>query len=54
MPTFEPLVQEIKDLSMDFPDIVFEHIPREDNYRADALVNKVLDAHPSPHYERPH
>ena len=54
MATLEPLVQEIRDLSMDFPDVVFEHIPREDNYRADALVNKVLDANPSPHYEKPH
>jgi hypothetical protein len=28
---------------MGFPDIVFKHIPRSDNYRADALVNKVLN-----------
>ncbi|TSC59183.1 MAG: ribonuclease H [Candidatus Peregrinibacteria bacterium Greene0416_19] len=53
MLTFEPLVQEIRDLSMDFPDIVFKHIPRGDNYRADALVNKVLDEHPSPSYKPP-
>ncbi len=54
MPTLQPLVEEIQELSMRFPDIVFKHIPREDNYRADKLVNTVLDDHPSPHYERPH
>lgn len=54
MPTLQPLVEEIQSLSMEFADIVFKHIPREDNYRADALVNKALDDHPSPHYEKPH
>jgi hypothetical protein len=34
----------VKELAMGFPDIVFRHIPRRDNYRADALVNKALDA----------
>lgn len=53
MPTLEPLLREIKELSMEFPDVVFKYIPRDDNYRADALVNKVLDAHPSPQYKPP-
>ncbi len=43
MPTLQPLVDEVRQLSMEFPDIIFKHIPRSDNYRADALVNKVLD-----------
>jgi hypothetical protein len=38
---------------MEFPDVVFKHIPRSDNYRADALVNKVLDEHPVPHFRKP-
>lgn len=53
MATLAPLHEEIQKLSMEFPDIVFKHIPREDNYRADRLVNKALDEHPSPHYEPP-
>lgn len=54
MPTLQPLVEEIQELAMRFPDIVYKHIPREDNYRADKLVNKALDDHPSPHYEKPY
>ncbi|MEK7590897.1 MAG: ribonuclease HI family protein [Patescibacteria group bacterium] len=53
MASLQPLVEEIQELSMRFPDIVFKHIPREDNYRADRLVNKALDEHPSPKYEKP-
>ena len=44
MPTLQPLYNEIRELSLRFPDIVFKHIPRSDNHRADALVNKALDA----------
>lgn len=43
MPTLQPFVDEIRELSMEFSDVVFRHIPRSDNYRADALVNKVLN-----------
>ncbi len=43
MPTLQPLVDEVKALSMEFADIVFQYIPRGDNFRADALVNKVLN-----------
>jgi len=53
MPTLQPLVDEIQEISLRFPDIVFKHIPREDNYRADRLVNKALDEHPSPTYKKP-
>tara|TARA_Y100000310_G_scaffold71946_1_gene67839 strand:+ start:8274 stop:8891 length:618 start_codon:yes stop_codon:yes gene_type:complete len=53
MPTLKPLFDEINELSKNFEDIKFVHIPRSDNYRADALVNKALDEHPSPHYEKP-
>ncbi len=48
MHTLQPLFDEIKGLTMELPDVVFTHIPREDNWRADALVNKALDEHPMP------
>lgn len=48
MPTLQPLVEEIREMTMELPDVVFKHIPREDNWRADALVNKALDEHPAP------
>ncbi|MDO8649428.1 MAG: ribonuclease HI family protein [Candidatus Peregrinibacteria bacterium] len=51
MQTLQPLVEEIKELSMGFPDIVFKHIPREDNHRADALVNRALDELPPPAFQ---
>lgn len=43
MPALKPYFEEIQHLASGFADVVFVHIPREDNYRADALVNKVLD-----------
>ena len=53
MPTLKPFFEEILELAQAFADIDFLHIPRSDNYRADALVNKALDEHPSPPYEKP-
>jgi len=53
MHTLLPFFEEIQDLLAEFPDVTFTHIPREDNYRADALVNKALDEHPAPDYEKP-
>ncbi|MCA9370537.1 MAG: ribonuclease HI family protein, partial [Candidatus Peregrinibacteria bacterium] len=53
METLRPLFDEINELAQEFPDIVFMHIPRSDNHRADALVNKALDEHPVPQYEKP-
>lgn len=49
MQTLKPYYDEIQEISAELPDVVFEHIPREDNYRADALVNKALDEMPEPH-----
>ena len=51
MPTLQPLVEEIKELASSLPNVSFHHIPRSDNHRADALANRILDAHPSPPYE---
>lgn len=53
MATLKVFVDEIRELILEFPAIEFTHIPRADNHRADALVNKALDEHPSPTYERP-
>lgn len=43
MKSFQPLIQEIMNLKTHFPHLTFVYIPREQNTRADALVNKVLD-----------
>lgn len=53
MPSLRDYFEEIQELKLSFPAVEFVHIPREDNFRADALVNKVLDAHPAPPYEKP-
>ncbi len=44
MPTLQPLLEEINTLRADLPNVTFVHVPRADNHRADALVNKALDA----------
>lgn len=43
MATFQPLIEEINELKSAFPHISFVYIPREQNTRADALVNRALD-----------
>jgi ribonuclease HI len=48
MPTLQPLVEEVQELANGFQDVVFTHIPRGDNHRADALVNRALDELPDP------
>lgn len=48
MPTLQPLVEEVLELERQLADVEFVHIPREDNYRADALVNRALDELPNP------
>lgn len=48
MATLQPFFEEIQALAAEMPDVVFTHIPREDNYRADALVNRALDELPAP------
>lgn len=50
MESLRVFFDEIQELRLEFPLVEFTHIPREDNYRADALVNKALDAHPAPRY----
>lgn len=39
-----PIIQEIRHLETDLPKITYEHVYREKNTTADALVNKALDA----------
>ncbi len=51
METLREFFDEIQELRMEFPSVQFKHIPREDNHRADALVNQALDANPSPHFD---
>ena len=43
MPTFQPLIEEINELKTHFPTVTFLYIPREQNRRADLLVNRALD-----------
>lgn len=50
METLRPLFDEIQELASAFPEVSFEHIPRSDNFRADALVNQALDNHSAPSY----
>ena len=38
-----PLFMKIWNTRMDFPNITFCHVPREENRRADAMVNQALD-----------
>ena len=44
MATFEPLIEEINRLKSQFPSVQFVYVPRIKNARADALVNRALDA----------
>jgi ribonuclease HI len=53
METLKPYFDEIQELVTELPDVVFMYIPREDNYRADALVNQALDAERTTSYPRP-
>ncbi|MDD5041779.1 MAG: ribonuclease HI family protein [Candidatus Peribacteraceae bacterium] len=46
----KPFVEEIQALARSFRSVTFKHIPRSDNFRADALVNRALDEHPSPKF----
>lgn len=48
MHALQPMVDEIRELAADIPSVEFRYIPREDNYRADALVNRALDTLPDP------
>lgn len=43
MHTLQPFHDQVCALAATFPDISFIHIRREDNFKADALVNRALD-----------
>jgi probable phosphoglycerate mutase len=43
VPSLRAFVDEISGLAEHFPDVVFVHVPRAENHRADALVNRALD-----------
>lgn len=43
MPTLQPLIEEIRELATEFPEVSYAHIPRVENRRADRLVNEALD-----------
>jgi ribonuclease HI len=42
-PNLIPLYKEVKELCNSFTNIEFEHVKRENNKTADALVNNALD-----------
>lgn len=42
-PDLKPLFVDVLNLVLEFKKVVFVHIPREQNRRADALVNRALD-----------
>jgi len=43
-PDLQPLFIEVWNLKLDFKKVDFRHIPREQNKRADRLVNEALDS----------
>jgi ribonuclease H / adenosylcobalamin/alpha-ribazole phosphatase len=42
--TLVPLVERVRALSSEYPQVTFTYIPREQNARADALANEAMDA----------
>ncbi len=42
-PNLQPLFLKVWNLKIDFKNVKFKHIPREENKRADKLVNEALD-----------
>ena len=52
MESLKEFFNEIREMMLELPFVEFLYIPRADNHRADALVNKALDEHPAPHYEK--
>ncbi len=42
-PNLQPLFLKVWNLNIDFKNVKFKHIPREENKRADNLVNEALD-----------
>jgi ribonuclease HI len=43
-PHLAPLARQARELLADYDEVVYEHVPREENTVADALVNAALDA----------
>jgi probable phosphoglycerate mutase len=52
-PTLQKLHAEVRALAKRFPKITYEHVPRERNRRADALVNLAIDAWLAEHPDEP-
>ncbi len=44
MPTLQPLIEEIRELQSTFADVSYVHVGREENRKADMLVNQALDS----------
>lgn len=44
MHTLQPLIEEIRELESIFADVSYVHVPRDENKKADMLVNQALDA----------
>lgn len=42
-PELKPLAEEVKTLAAGFAQIAFTHVPREENKKADQLVNEAID-----------
>lgn len=43
-PNIKPFVEKIKILERELGKVVYQHVPREENFIADRLANKALDA----------
>ena len=52
-PTLQKLHAEVRALAKRFPKVAYEHVPRERNRRADALVNQAIDAWLGEHPDEP-
>ena len=52
-PTLQRLHAEVRALARPFDKIAYEHVPRERNRRADALVNLAVDAWLAEHPDEP-
>ena len=44
-PELQPLFLEVWNSRIDFKKVEFVHVPREENRKADSIVNQVLDRH---------
>ncbi len=42
-PDLQPLFLQVWNLRLDFKSVTFVHVPREENTKADAMVNQALD-----------